>query len=119
MAGRTRTDAAEAAMGSPERVYRRSVASQPGWTAFTVRYQQSDLWLQSDREAKGEAERALLEARMHVEQYALNHPGFLTSHAPLPRDPLAPVTVRWMLEGAAAVGVGPMAAVAGAIARYV
>ena len=102
-----------------ERSYRRAVASQPGWTAFTVAYQQTDLWIQAEREARDAAERAVLEARIQVEGYARSHGGFLTTHSPLPPDPLAPVTVRWMLEAGLAAGVGPMAAVAGAIAQFV
>jgi len=102
-----------------ERGYRRAVASQPGWTAFVLKYRQSDLWIQANQDIRREAEKALLEARMQVEGYAGSHPGFLSAHVPLPADPLAPMTVRWMLAGGAAAGVGPMAAVAGAIARYV
>jgi uncharacterized protein len=102
-----------------ERTYRRTIASQPDWTACGVTYQQTDLWIQADREVRLLAERALLEARIQVEGYARGHHGFLTSHSPLPMDPLAPETVQRMLESGHAAGVGPMAGVAGAIAQFV
>jgi len=84
-----------------------------------VRYRQTDLWIQADRYLREEAERALLETRMQVEGYARAHPEFLSAHAPLPWDPAAPPVAQWMLEAARLCGVGPMAAVAGAVARSV
>lgn len=105
--------------GGSKRDYRRSVPSQAGWVTFTVRYQQSDLWIQADLDLRDKAETLLLEARVQVERYVREHPGFLASHLPLPEDPMAPDLVRWMAVAGLAAGVGPMAAVAGAIARYV
>jgi ApbE superfamily uncharacterized protein (UPF0280 family) len=101
------------------RHYRSSVATQPGWVAFTVRYRESDLWIQADLEAREKAETLLLEARRQVELYAQDHPDFLLTHLPMPMDSRAPDVVQWMLRAGLAAGVGPMAAVAGAIARYV
>lgn len=102
-----------------ERIYRRAVTRQRDWAAFAVRYKQTDLWIQADRDLRQEAEQALLEARMQVEGYARSHPSFLTAHTPLPVDPLAPPLVLWMLRAGQEAGVGPMAAVAGAIAQHV
>lgn len=101
------------------RDYRRSVPSQAGWVSFTVTYRESDLWIQADLDLREKAETLLLEARLQLEGYAQEHPGFLSSHRPLPEDPKAPELVRWMMAAGLASGVGPMAAVAGAIARYV
>ena len=47
------------------------------------------------------------------------HEFFVRSLAPLPDDSGAPLVVRAMLRAGLAAGVGPMAAVAGAIAEYV
>lgn len=102
-----------------KRDYRRLVPSQPGWVSFQVRYQQSDLWIQADLDVRDKAETLLLEARLQVEGYAKEHPEFLASHLPMAGDPKAPEVVRWMMAAGMACGVGPMAAVAGAIARYV
>jgi len=101
------------------RDYRRSVPSQAGWVSFTLRYRESDLWIQADLDLREKAETLLLEARLQLEGYAREHPEFLSSHLPLPEDPKAPELVRWMMAAGLASGVGPMAAVAGAIARYV
>jgi len=54
-----------------------------------------------------------------LESYLTAHPGFLEALAPWPEDPFAPPVAREMLAAAAKVGVGPMAAVAGALAARV
>ncbi|MGQ9654146.1 MAG: UPF0280 family protein [Thermodesulfobacteriota bacterium] len=102
-----------------ERKYRGAVVPPRGWTSFSVRYRQSDLMVQAPVDVRGEAERLLLEARIQVERYGQMWPQFLDSHVPLPADPLAPSVVKGMLAAAMAAGVGPMAAVAGAVAHYV
>jgi ApbE superfamily uncharacterized protein (UPF0280 family) len=56
-------------------------------------------------------------ARSEIEDYILNQPLFLTALEPLPVDMGAPNVVRRMAAAAALAGVGPMAAVAGAIAQ--
>jgi ApbE superfamily uncharacterized protein (UPF0280 family) len=55
--------------------------------------------------------------RRMVEMYIARHPAFGSSLAPLAADADAPPIVRWMAEKAELAGVGPMAAVAGAIAE--
>lgn len=105
--------------GAPERTYRAAVVPPQGWISFTVRYHQSDLMVQAPADVRLEAERLLLEARIQVERYGEMRPQFLSSHTPLAVDPLAPPVVKGMLEAAMAAGVGPMAAVAGAVAHYV
>jgi len=54
-----------------------------------------------------------------LEQYIERHPAFLTALEPLPVAEDAPEIVRAMAEAARKSGVGPMAAVAGAIAEGV
>lgn len=56
------------------------------------------------------------DTRKEIEEYIETHPGFKTALTPLSMDQDASETVRLMLEGAHATGVGPMAAVAGTIA---
>ncbi|MGQ9859819.1 MAG: UPF0280 family protein [Thermodesulfobacteriota bacterium] len=102
-----------------KRTYRKRVAGQPGWSSFNVRYLQSDLWIQADLDARQRAETLLLEARRQLEIYALRHPAFMTAYSPMAFEPEAPEVVRWMLRASKAAQVGPMASVAGAIARYV
>ncbi len=52
-----------------------------------------------------------------LEGYIARHPDFLTALAPLPLLPGAPAIAQRMAEAADTVGVGPMAAVAGAMAE--
>ncbi|MBW1671487.1 MAG: UPF0280 family protein [Deltaproteobacteria bacterium] len=97
----------------------RSFIARNGLTGFQVRHQETDLHIQSDRNLENEASTWVIEVRLSIEGYARSHPGFLESYIPLPDDPFAPAVVRDMLESSAAAGVGPMAAVAGAIAQHV
>ncbi len=76
--------------------------------------------LQSDpleQEIRRQAAALLHRLRANIQEYTKVHPDFLTSLDPLPADPDAPEPVRSMLTAALAAGVGPMAAVAGAIAE--
>ncbi len=86
---------------------------------FRVKYKETDLFIQSSSMMKEEAERLVLESRVAIEEYIRKFPEFLHARAPLPTDDLAPKVVRDMLIAARIAGVGPMAAVAGAIAEYV
>lgn len=63
------------------------------------------------------AERTIIAARADLEEYATARPGFLAALEPLPVDMAAPPLARRMAAAAALAGVGPMAAVAGAIAQ--
>ncbi|MCD6320148.1 MAG: UPF0280 family protein, partial [Candidatus Desulfofervidaceae bacterium] len=62
---------------------------------------------------------ATFKYRAQLEKYIEFHPEFKNSLAPLPYDPFAPKIVRQMLQVAQKIGVGPMAAVAGALAQAV
>ncbi|MBN2345945.1 MAG: UPF0280 family protein [Candidatus Aminicenantes bacterium] len=63
------------------------------------------------------ARRTIASAREEIEEYICARPDFLTALQPLPIDMAAPAVVRRMAAAAALAGVGPMAAVAGAIAQ--
>jgi hypothetical protein len=56
--------------------------------------------------------------REALEAYVHDHPDFLHALNPIPIDKDAPEIIRRMAEAAALVGVGPMAAVAGAISEF-
>jgi ApbE superfamily uncharacterized protein (UPF0280 family) len=95
------------------RAYRRDLAT------FQVRVKETDLLIRADREDREEACRSVLRWRAVVEEYIRLRPEFLTALEPIGEDPLAPVLIREMLQASVAAGVGPMAAVAGAIAEAV
>lgn len=87
--------------------------------SFHVMVKETDLYLRAQRSLKEEALKAILEYRISLEEYIERHPNFLTALEPLPVAEDAPQMVRGMAEAAQGAGVGPMAAVAGAIAERV
>jgi ApbE superfamily uncharacterized protein (UPF0280 family) len=56
--------------------------------------------------------------RNDIIKYIKKHPGFGASLKPLPPDVKAPAIVKAMLKAGLLAGVGPMAAVAGAISEF-
>ncbi len=86
---------------------------------FTIRVQESDLHIQAAAMLSSEAMDALVECRGHLEAYIAANPDFIKALSPWPADPLAPPIVRQMIAAGQAADVGPMAAVAGAVAQYV
>lgn len=87
--------------------------------SFTVVMKESDLYVRATRNLRRKALKALLKHRSSLEEYIERQPEFLTSLKPLVVGQDAPLIVRTMAEAAEKAGVGPMAAVAGAIAEYV
>jgi ApbE superfamily uncharacterized protein (UPF0280 family) len=62
---------------------------------------------------------AVIEQRGYIEGYIHRHPGFFPALEPWPDDPVAPPIVRDMIQAGQKAAVGPMAAVAGAMAEAV
>ncbi|MCA1905144.1 MAG: UPF0280 family protein [Desulfarculus sp.] len=101
-----------------ERSYRVDCGAR-GLTAFTARVKETDLWIRATADLGQRAVESILDHRRGLEAYVREHPDFLVALTPLPMDPLAPPLVRAMLAAGQAAGVGPMAAVAGAVAQAV
>jgi ApbE superfamily uncharacterized protein (UPF0280 family) len=87
--------------------------------AFEVTVKETDLYLRARSDLKQEAYELVLKYRRVLEEYIKGHPLFLTSLEPLAVEKDAPPLVADMAEAAEKAGVGPMAAVAGAIAEAV
>jgi ApbE superfamily uncharacterized protein (UPF0280 family) len=87
--------------------------------AFNVTVKETDLYIRAGSDLKSQAHELVLKYRQMLEEYIEDHPSFLTSLEPLAVDDDAPPLVRDMAEAAEKAGVGPMAAVAGAIAECV
>jgi ApbE superfamily uncharacterized protein (UPF0280 family) len=100
------------------RTYRTRMA-RAGLVGFRVAVKETDLWVLAARDFSAEVRAIVIQERQQLEAYIAGHPGFLTTLAPWPADRFAPLVVREMIEAAAAAGVGPMAAVAGALAARV
>ncbi|MFH1021237.1 MAG: UPF0280 family protein [Pseudomonadota bacterium] len=101
-----------------KRTYRSRVA--PGdLVSFEVRIRETDLHILAGKDLRHEASAAVFQYRSQLEAYIARYPEFMTALTPLPSDPTAPPIVKAMLAAGQAAEVGPMAAVAGAMAEYV
>jgi hypothetical protein len=87
--------------------------------SFQVVLKETDLFLRAQSNLKRESIRAIQECRASLERYIERHPLFLTALEPIAVAEDAPEIVREMAEAGQKAGVGPMAAVAGAIAESV
>jgi len=87
--------------------------------SFNITVKETDLYIRAKRDLQTEARDAVMKERTALESYIQRHPGFAVALEPYTIDNKAPDIVREMAEAAEKVGVGPMAAVAGAIAERV
>lgn len=101
-----------------KRNYRQAVYAADLVSSF-VSVKETDLHILAAKNITEEGYHSVHRYRNQLENYIAAHPGFLTALVPLGQDTLAPPIVKGMLKAASAADVGPMAAVAGAIAEYV
>lgn len=87
--------------------------------SFGVTVKETDLYIRARKNLKRKAERLVEKYRNMLEKYIDRNPEFLTTLKPYSPGENTPLIVKEMAEVATAAGVGPMAAVAGAIAEYV
>jgi len=100
------------------RTYRKWVQTQD-LVLFKVIHRETDLYIAASKNLKTETLRLLVDIRTSLDKYIENHGDFLSSLKPLKVADGAPVIVKEMERAAAKAGVGPMAAVAGAIAEHI
>jgi hypothetical protein len=105
-------------MAFQERTYRNNVLNH-NFNSYNIVVRETDLFVTSDIDETESVLKSVYRYRTFIEQYIKVHPHFLTSLKPVERDPFAPDIIRDMIEVSQIVDVGPMAAVAGAIAQYV
>jgi ApbE superfamily uncharacterized protein (UPF0280 family) len=87
--------------------------------SFELAVKQTDLYIRSRRNLKDKALDSVLKHRRSLESYIGQHPLFLTTLEPYRAEAGAPVIVKEMARISQLADVGPMAAVAGAIAEAV
>ncbi len=87
--------------------------------SFNVTVKETDLCIRASSNLKRKAYRLALKYRHQLERYIQQNPNFLTSLEPVPVPENAPRIVSLMADAARKAWVGPMAAVAGAIAECV
>lgn len=104
--------------GFAEREYREEAAPE-GLVSFQVTVEQTDLWIAAGKDLSGLARRSVQKHRTALEEYISGHPDFPGSLTPLKIDTDVGGIVREMMEAGIRVNIGPMSAVAGAIAEAV
>ncbi len=87
--------------------------------SFRVTVKQTDLYIRSRHNLKDKALDSVLKHRESLESYIGHHPLFLTTLQPYQAEAEAPAIIKEMARASQLAGVGPMAAVAGAIAQAV
>lgn len=100
------------------RTYRRTVAPED-LIAFEVVVAETDLQILAEKDLGVPALDLVREARTAIERWLISHPWFAESFAPVDVPESAHPIVRGMANAARSARVGPMAAVAGAVAEYV
>jgi ApbE superfamily uncharacterized protein (UPF0280 family) len=100
------------------RIYRHWIEGKD-LVPFTVTVKETDLYIRATSNLQRKARRLVLKYRRQLEQYIEQNPDFLTSLKPLSIPAHAPRIVLDMIEAGRKANVGPMAAVAGAIADCV
>jgi uncharacterized protein len=101
-----------------ERTYRRLIRDDD-LVSFHVAVKETDLWVQAEKNLEREAREFVIKYRGHIESYIHENPLFLTTLTPWRIKGPAPNIVCDMALAGQRAGVGPMAAVAGAIAENV
>jgi uncharacterized protein len=99
------------------RIYRSWVKS-PDLVRCNVIVEESDCLISAAGNLESKARQAVLKYRAILKKYVATHPVFLTTLEPYQVEENAPLIVKDMAECGVQAGVGPMAAVAGAIAQY-
>jgi hypothetical protein len=100
------------------REYRRWIQTHD-LVAYTIQIKETDLYIRTCVDLSARAFESVKRHREDLEQYILSHPFFTASFEPLPVESRAPAVVKAMAHAAELAGVGPMAAVAGAMAQMV
>jgi len=97
----------------------RSLVSKHKLETFRVVVKETDLMVRTERPLQEETTDLVLKHRMALERYIGDHPDFADRLTPCPLDLFAPPIVKTMMQAGQKAGVGPMGAVAGAVAEYV
>lgn len=101
-----------------QRTYRNLIRTDD-LVKFEVAVKETDLLVRAESNLSNETRESVLKYRHQLETYISMNPEFQTSLGPLSEDPHAPELIREMIRVSQLARVGPMAAVAGAIAEWV
>lgn len=103
----------------PEPRFYRHWIKDDDLVSFELTVKQTNLYIRSRRNLRNKALNSVLKHRSSLEAYIEHHPLFLTTLDSYRAEAEAPAIVKEMARVSQLTGVGPMAAVAGAIAEEV
>lgn len=104
-------------MFEDRRIYRQQQRKK-GLTCFEITVQETNLHIQADTDLTGQAIQAVQRCRKLIQDHIQKYPAFAESLVPMKVPDKACLIIRDMAQAADAARVGPMAAVAGAVAEY-
>lgn len=105
-------------MKSAGRTYRDFTETER-WQSFRVKVETSDLYIRAGSDLSAQAEQLVRRAREEILRHIDRQNGFLTSYTPVERLDGCPEIITMMYDASERAGVGPLAAVAGAVAEVV
>lgn len=97
----------------------RQLVSCNDLVTFGVQIEQTDLMISATSDLTSKARESVELYRQHLKDYIASQPEFLTALTPISVQSSGAPIIKKMAKAAATAGVGPMAAVAGAIAECV
>jgi ApbE superfamily uncharacterized protein (UPF0280 family) len=100
------------------RIYRSWVKNKD-LVAFNVVIEETDCYVSASTNLQSKTRKSILKYRSILKKYISTHPTFISTLEPFPVGAGDPAIVKSMAEAAEKASVGPMAAVAGAIAYFV
>jgi ApbE superfamily uncharacterized protein (UPF0280 family) len=106
-------------VSKPQKRFYRNLGQPSDLKSFRVVVKETDLHIHAESDLTVRASEIVAQYRGYIEGYIRRHPIFLESLVPISIDDPAPSIVSEMILAAKIAGVGPMAAVAGAIAANV
>ena len=97
----------------------RNLIDSPQLESYRVVVKETDLLVYTETKLAGETRELVLEHRGYVENFIKSHPDFAAALIPWQFEGPAPAIIGNMISASLNAGVGPMAAIAGAIAEQV
>ena len=98
-------------------IYRKVRSQENGLITCQFRIGESNIMISSDKPIKTIARKLLTQIRGNIKKYIQIHPEFSESFSPITINRNAPAIIKQMSKASHSANVGPMAAVAGAIAE--
>lgn len=106
-----------------ERSYRKHFKTGR-WNCFTLQYKETDVWIGVDKdsylpEMPAYCQELICRLRKEMDEYLLTDPCYRTALVPYEAKESAPEILKQMSAAARRTGIGPMSAVAGAVAFHI